>query len=151
MLTTGLNSTAQANEIMDALRTELQTIDAAVHVTRSPLWALPDRPATVLIGPGVDTKADGLGGAHLGTWEWLILSVRQAGNYERRADFMDTWADHTLGALLDLTRSTGVFDYAGVGPKRLRDLDLFDLIQQQPTLDPVGVLFVTQREITVPC
>jgi len=147
-LTTGFNSTTQANEILEALRDALA---AGTTVTRGPLWALPERTCLVLTGPGVETTPLGLN-VEEARYEWMIVSVRAVADNDRRADELDTLADTIMAALMDLMRTSTSFSYqSGDGPRRLRDMEMAELAERQPRLDPLGIVFYTRTEVNPPC
>lgn len=150
ILTTGFNTTDQANAILDALRTELVAL-GVTSVTRGRLWQLPARPCAVLIGPSVNMFSLGLG-VEEARFDWLILIAREVGENERRSDLMDSWADACMGALLDLTRTTDTFSIrGGEGPDRIEDDDLVRLLERMPErIDATMIRFSTRREIYPP-
>lgn len=150
ILTTGFNTTEQANAILDKLRTELAALSVDT-VTRGRLWRLPDRPCVVLIGPAINIEPLGIG-VEEGVWNWIIIIARDVADSDRRADVLDTWADTVMGALLDLTRSTDAFVVeGGDGPRRVEDNRLVDLVQMHgERIDPIMIEMTTRREINPP-
>ncbi len=146
-LTTGFNSTTQANEILDALRAELPTYT----ITRGPLWAPPERTCLILTGPGTETSPLGFN-VEEARYEWTLYSLRNVADNDRRADELDTLADTIMATLMDLMRTSTSFTYqSGDGPRRLRDAELAELAERQPRLDPLAIVFCTRTEINPPC
>ena len=150
IVTTGFNTTAQANAILAKLRTELLPLGVA-RVTRGKLATIPNRPCAVLIGPAVDM---GVLALHVeeARWEWLLVIARDVEDNDRRADELDTWADTTMGALIDLAWTTATFSIqGGEGPNRREDDHLVRLLDHLgEEIDAVMITFATRREIHPP-
>jgi len=112
---------------------------------------LPERTCLVLTGPGVETTPLGLN-VEEARYEWMIVSVRAVADNDRRADELDTLADTIMAALMDLMRTSTSFSYqSGDGPRRLRDMEMAELAERQPRLDPLGIVFYTRTEVNPPC
>jgi len=150
LITTGFNTTEQANAILAKLRAELVGLGVDV-VTRGRLWRLPDRPCVVLIGPSIDIESLGIG-VEEGVWQWLILIARDIEDNDRRADLLDTWGDTAMAALLDLTRETAAFVVqGGDGPRRMEDTRLLQLIERLgEQIDPIMIEMTTRGELNPP-
>lgn len=151
-ITTGYNSTEQANEILTALKDELTTQGVLV-VTRGRLWKLPVRPCAVLLGPSVDTGPLSFRQAEA-TWTWMVLLARDVGEFEERSEELDTWADATMGCLMDWLVQTSVAQFelgGGDGPARSEDHQLVGLLERfGERVDATLIQFRTRNMITHP-
>jgi hypothetical protein len=150
--TTGYNSTAQADEILTALATDLTPLGVAV-VTRGRLWTLPVRPCAVLIGPAIETGPLSFRQAEA-HWTWQVLIARDVGENEERSEQIDTWADTALATVMDwlVQTSAAAFDLgAGDGPARVEDDGLVRLLQHfGERVDATLIQFGTRNVITHP-
>lgn len=150
LITTGFNTTAQANAILEKLREELLPLGVA-RVTRGRLATLPNRPCAVLIGPAVDM---GVLALHVeeARWEWMLIIARDVKDNDRRSDQIDTWADTAMAALMDLAWTTETFSIqGGEGPNRREDDRLVRLLEMLgEEIDAVMITFATRREIHPP-
>ena len=147
--TTGYNSTAQADEILTALSTDLLTLGVSV-VTRGRLWVLPVRPCVVLIGPAIDTTSFSFPQME-GHWTWQVLIARDVGENEERSEELDIWADTALATIMDWLIQTGTCEYAGDGPARVEDDALVRLLQHfGERVDATLIQFGTRNPITPP-
>ncbi len=152
ILTTGINSAAQAAEILAQLAAELVPL-GVTHVTRGRLRHQPPLPFAALLGPDLKIEPLGIAGAKMGSWKWTVLIVRQFDDLDARASLMDTWADACMGALMDLLPTATTFAYdGGDEPERIEDERLGQLIAGlHEDVDATAIVFGTKNEITAPC
>lgn len=150
-LTTGYNTTEQATEILNQLRTDMAAVGIST-ITRARIWRVPDRPFVALLDPHILTEPLGLGQEEA-RWTWTLLIARDIEGGDRRSDELDTLADLAMRSLTDILYTSDKFTVqGGDGPERLAGQHLVEIIERMgENIDAAAIQFTTRHIITPPC